>query len=189
MSTARPLESAIRTFRILRVVLDISLLIFLLGMFIQLSFHSDSHQADIHSKQYLTNAMTTNKLHSTKPTAVEFLKEFHDSESSMWSSFFKWHGQSNHAAGSCWFTSPNEQFTDKFLLLCSGENKQPGVPAVTEPMQVFVARATIRPSSTPATTKPTGLDNSDKQQAVVSGWLDTPAGRKHFDPIAKRWKP
>lgn len=188
MNATRPLEVTIRISRILRIALDFGLVALMLGLFIQLSSLSDSHQADIFSKQYFNKAMARIKTQPTTVSAVDYMEELHDSESSMWTSFFKWQGQSNHTTGSCLFTSPNGQFPDKFRLLCSGENKQPGVAVKAEPMQIFAAKTTRQSSSTTDTSKAAKHDKFDKQQAVVSGWLDTPNGRKHFDPVSRRWE-
>lgn len=189
MSAAQQFAFKIRITRILRVGLDIALLVALLGLFIQLSFFSDSHHTSVLSKQYLANAMKKTKMHSTKTTSVEHIEELHDSESSMWSSFFEWQGQSNYAAGSCWFMSPNEQYPDKFRLLCLGENKQPGVAVKAEPIQIFVAKTTGQLNKKMNAIKPTEQDGFDVQPPVVSGWLDTPSGRKYFDSVSKQWKP
>lgn len=189
MSATYSLESTIRISRLVRAGVDICVLVTLLGLFIHLKFLSDSHHAKVQGSKYISHALSKAKPHSSENMSVEHIEEFHDSEPSMWASFFEWQSKTNHAAGSCWFTSPNEQHPGKFRLLCSGENAQPGVPINAEPMQILVENKNGHSNSKADNSKLTTQKKFAVKPPIVRGWLDTPTGRKHFDPVAKRWKP
>lgn len=189
MSATQPFETTIRMSRIVRVGLDIVLFVALLGLFIQLKLLSDSYDSNIKGKQHLANALGNTKSRSSEIKSVEHLEEFHDSETSMWTSFFQWQSKTNHATGSCMFMPPDAQQPGKFHLFCIGENAQPSVVLNAEPMQVLVAKKDAQANWKPETQQTNKSEDFAVQPAIASGWLDTPTGRMHFDPIAKRWKP
>lgn len=189
MSTSQQLESTVRTSRLARSVLDLCLLAALLGVFIQLNFLSDSHRAGALGKAYLAKASNNTKPHSTTPGSVTHIEEFHDTEATMWNSFFRWYGQSNYASGNCYFMAPNEQYPGQFQFQCTGENAQSGLTIHAEPLRVFVADVPMQPQAKALVRESDQAEKRMEKPRVVEGWLDTAEGRKYFDPVAKRWTP
>ena len=183
------LESTIRASRLARTALDIFLLAGLLGLFTQLNMLADSHHVNTLGKKYLADVSNTLKSRSLEPVSATHIQELHDTEATMWSSFFQWYGKAGYASGNCQFWSPNMLHPEKFYLQCTGENAQSDVKIQADPMQLFVADKNAK-SKTKVLAQESGKpEKSAEKPATVKGWLDTPSGRKYFDPVAKRWTP
>lgn len=189
MSAMHAAQSTIRISRIARAGLDACLLLALLGLFIQLKLLSESHDSNVHNTQYLANVWNKKKSRTSEITSIAHIEEIHDSESGMWTSFFEWQSTSNHAAGSCRFTPTDGFDPGKFHLLCSGENPQPGFSIKIEPAQIFVEKKIKSPDSKSDTHKPFSQQTPSEKPLIIEGWLDTPTGRKYFDPVSNSWKP
>lgn len=189
MSTNQTLESTIQITRIVRTGLDIALLLAIVGLFIHLTNLSDSHNTNLQRKKYLASILSNKQSSPSGNNSAGHLEEFHDSEESMWTSFFAWQSKTNYASGNCNFMPPNALYAAKFYMRCSGENAQPGTAMNLEPLNILVETTSRHSRSLTDDKQPAIPDQAVEPPPVVSGWLDTPAGRKHFDPIAKRWKP
>jgi hypothetical protein len=189
MSTSHVLESIIRTSRIVRAGLDIALLVALLGLFMQLTNLSDSHNTHQQRTNYLASALSNTQSRLSGIESIEHVEEFHDSEESMWASFFAWQSKTNYALGNCHFMPPNALYPAKFYMRCTGENAQSSMAINLEPMRILVETTRKQSRFKTDEKQPTTPENSAEPPPVVSGWLETPSGRKHFDPIAQRWTP
>ena len=103
MSTNQALESTIQITRIVRTGLDIALLLAIVGLFIHLTNLSDSHNTNLQRKKYLASILSNKQSSPSGNNSAEHLEEFHDSEESMWTSFFAWQSKTNYASGNCNF--------------------------------------------------------------------------------------
>ena len=101
MSTNQALESTIQITRIVRTGLDIALLLAIVGLFIHLTNLSDSHNTNLQRKKYLASILSNKQSSPSGNNSAEHLEEFHDSEESMWTSFFAWQSKTNYASGTC----------------------------------------------------------------------------------------
>lgn len=187
MTHSNTVYGTVRWMRVLRPVFDIVLLLAGLALFL----YAQGSPDNIRQSAALSQATTV----KPQAQAITYFEESHATEVAMWASFSNWLHTSESNTGSCKFEATTQEDTVTYGLLCAGKpvdqtqqsNRSKTGPAELPLQHVFVAPKT-KPTLTSrkAVTKtPEKLEVSTPM--VVQGWVNTPTGRKHFDPAKQRW--
>lgn len=187
MTHSKSVYGTVQWMRVMRPMLDIVLLLAGLALFL----YAQGKPENIRESALLSQAAAV----KPQAQAITYFKESHTTEVAMWTSFSNWVHNSRSSTGSCAFEATAQEDIVTYGLLCAGnpvdqaeQNNKPKTGQVELPLQhVFVAPKT-EPTFTPrnAVTKtPEKLEVSTP--LVVQGWVNTPTGRKHFDPEKQRW--
>lgn len=187
MMHSNPVFSTLRWMRLLRPVLDGLVLFACIVLFLYLN----SLPHDLRQPALLKQLGTV----KTQVQIMAYFQESHASEEAMWASFAGWTHTSKSTTGSCKFEATAHENSMAYHLLCVGNpvNKTtPGKPLIPTPAElplkhVFVIpkTKTTLPSRTAAPEKVTQPE--PPAPTVVQGWMNTPTGRKYFDPVRQRW--
>lgn len=182
-------------FRLIRPLLDLVFLSVAAGLFVYFQFLSNTHHTT-HSQHNFMGKLSTQINSNSAPARqpdIQLIDEQHTSEAAMWQSWVNWVKSTNATAGHCMFQPKLVDNFYRFDMLCFVNTTEHGSAADSAqwppadslfPRSVFSVPIDIKSPGTPSAETTTSMP-----VPKVQGWLNTAAGRKHFDPIAKKWLP
>ncbi|MCR2745146.1 hypothetical protein [Limnobacter parvus] len=187
MTSSKTLRNTVKWMRMLRPVLDVVFLLSGLAVFVYLQDMSGNSRQPAPIKPSIEV--------KTQSQAVAYLEETHDSEAMMWDSFFNWLRDSKTTTGNCRFETTAQEVIVAYGLLCAGnavDKTKANTKANPLPAELPIQHVFVIPKTKPTpTSQKTVTKTPDKlvvaPPVVVQGWVNTPAGRKHFDPAKQRW--
>ena len=175
----------IRWMRCARPAIDCGLLFLGLFLFMHFDNISAKNQMEKTSSQRIAHApqaTSTQKENHQKPVSI--VQQF-SNEADMWNAFSTWLQTTETAPGNCRIEAPTDMDQTPYSLQCAGSsNTKNNKPEKTvNPNAPFASNVLVAPE------KISRHANDENKTAPVSGWINTPTGRKHFDPVSKRWLP
>lgn len=187
MTHSNTVFPTLRWMRLLRPALDGVVLIVCIVLFLYLN--SLPHD--------LRQPAVLKQLGAVKPQVqtMAYFQESHASEEAMWASFASWTYTSKSTTGSCRFEATAQENTTAYQLLCAGNpvNKTtPGKPSTPMPAELPLKHVFVIPKTKPTLpSRNTAPEETTRPETptptVVQGWVNTPTGRKYFDPARQRW--
>jgi hypothetical protein len=170
-------------------VIDACLLAGSVAVFLHLQTISQQH----HFKQ-----STPIKLPKAPQSLLHITEQAHLSETEMWQAWLQWVDTTDSAQGNCQFTTQTPSKTDgpAFQMICQGgSSERYSVSSLstvakenTEARQIFV-KSVIPPDPPEFKKRPvkTPRTQAETETLTIKGWIETPNGKKYFDPVSKRW--
>lgn len=192
LSTGR----CIRWMRFARPAIDCCLL--LLGLFLLMYFDniSTKYQMEKTSSQRIEHALQVPSNQVAKlQKPVSIVQQF-SSETDMWNAFSNWQQTNKPASGNCRIETRPDLDKAPYSMQCTGSSNTKNNQAErdTSPHMLFASNVLVAPEKI---SRPTNHQNKMREKPAaaqsntvpVSGWINTPTGRKHFDPVSKKWIP
>lgn len=192
LSTGR----CIRWMRFIRPAIDCCLLS--LGLFLLIYFDniSTKNQIEKTSSQRIAHALQVPSNQVAKPQKPVSIFQQFSSETEMWNAFFNWQQTTKPASGNCRLETRPDLDKAQYSMQCTGSSNTKDSPAErhTNPYMLFASNVLVAPKKI---SRPTNHENKMRAKPAaaqsntvpVSGWINTPTGRKHFDPVSKKWVP
>ena len=192
----------IHAMRFIRPTIDCGLLVLGLFLFMYFDRISLQHEARENRPQRMERTLKAPTKYTSSQQKPTSLAQHFSSESAMWSAFSLWLQTTNMASGQCRFEIRSDLKQEPYMLQCGASaiatnNNQ--VSDANTPT-LFAAKVLVTPEKISRATKQrksTTEETEEKAAATVekedpmrvSGWINTPSGRRFFDPASNRWLP
>lgn len=190
----------IRLMRCARPAIDFGLLVLALLLFLYFDEISVRGEIEENRPNRIERALSpplstpsTHRENQQKPVSID--QQF-STETDMWNTFSSWLQVAETTSGHCRFETRPELNQTPYALRCMGSsnttNNRPG--KTVGPGTLFESNILVTPEKV---ARPTNQRNETHDQPVaaennpvrVSGWINTPSGRRYFDPASKKWLP
>lgn len=189
-------DRCIRWMRFARPVIDLGLLVLGLFLFIHFDNVSMNNQPAENKPKRVALALNAPSKHlGIQQKSVSVVQQF-ATETEMWKAFENWLQTTETESGNCRIETRADLDQTPYSLQCTGSsNTKNTKPGKTDSQNtLFASNVLVAPEkishSTIHENETHGKPAAAKDNAVtVSGWINTPSGRKHFDPVTQRWHP
>ena len=192
----------IHAMRFIRPTIDCGLLVLGLFLFMYFDRISLQHAAREDRPQRIERALKTPIKHVENLEKPVSIAQQFSNESAMWSAFSLWLHTTNMASGQCRFEIRSDVKQEPYMLQCGASSiatnnnqaSDANAPALFAANVLVtpekLSRATKQTKSTTEETEDQSAATVDKEDPMrVSGWINTPSGRRFFDPASNRWLP
>lgn len=186
----------IRWMRCVRPLIDCCLL--LLGLFLFMYFDNISmkKQVEKYKPNRVSHAIQAPAKHvGNQQKPVSIVQHF-SSETEMWHAFSNWLHAYEAVSGNCRIETRPDLDQTPYSMQCAGssntKNNRPEKNANQNALfasNVLVAPEKISHHTNKKNETHGNRAAAEKNTTPVSGWINTPSGRRHFDPASKRWLP
>lgn len=177
----------IRWIRFARPAIDCGLL--LLGVVLFMQMEKTSSKRIAHTLQAPSDQV------ARQQKTVSIVQQF-SSEADLWNAFSNWQQTTQPASGNCRIETRPDLDKAPYSLQCTGGSNTKNSQAETnaKPHMLFESNVLVAPEKI---SRPTNHENKLREKpaaaksntVTVSGWINTPTGRKYFDPVSKKWLP
>lgn len=186
----------IQWMRFARPAIDLGLLV--LGLFLFMHFDNIfmKHQTEENKSKRIATALNTPSTRVENPQKPVSIVQQFESENEMWMTFENWLQTTEAESGNCRIETRADLNQTPYSLQCTGSsnttNTRPGKTASQNIL--FESNVLVKPEKR---FRPTIHEKethgkhavAEDDTVPVSGWINTPSGRKHFDPVTQRWHP
>lgn len=192
LSTGR----CIQWMRFVRPLIDCCLLLLALFLFMHFDNVSRKNQMEKTISQRIAHALQAPSDQVAKQQKIVSIAQQFSSETDMWNTFSNWQQATQPTSGNCRIETRRDLDKAPYSLQCTGgsNTKNSQTEKNAKPHTLFESNVLVAPEKT---SRPTNHEKNIREKSAdtkrntvsVSGWINMPTGRKHFDPVSKKWLP